>query len=146
VKYDRDKLQRLTSELLNSLEILRRLKEVPKEKFLTDSDKIGNARYRLIVAIEAMIDICNHLISKNSFRAPEDYADTFRVMKEREIFDEDFFARLVEMVKFRNRLVHLYWNVNDEIVFEILQNNLEDFQIFLDKISEALSGNEAGHD
>jgi uncharacterized protein YutE (UPF0331/DUF86 family) len=95
------------------------------------------------VAIEAMIDICNHLISKNSFRAPEDYADTFRVIKERGVFDEDFFARLVEMVKFRNRLVHLYWDVNDEVVFEILQNNLEDFQIFLDKISEALIENKA---
>ncbi len=138
MKYEGDKLQKLTSELLNSLEILKRLKKVPKEKFLTDSDKVGNARYRLIVAIEAMIDICNHLISKNSFRAPEDYADTFRVMRERGVFDKDFFARLVEMVKFRNRLVHLYWDVNDEDVFEILQNNLEDFQIFLNKISEAL--------
>lgn len=71
MRYDKDKLRKLTSELLNSLEILKRLKGVSKEKFLTDSDKVGNARYPLIVAIEVMIDICNHLISKNSFRASE---------------------------------------------------------------------------
>jgi uncharacterized protein YutE (UPF0331/DUF86 family) len=34
------------------------------------------------------------------------------------------------MVQFRNRLVHLYWEVDEEIVYAILQNNLDDFDIF----------------
>lgn len=34
------------------------------------------------------------------------------------------------MVQFRNRLVHLYWEVDAEIIYEILQKNLGDFDLF----------------
>jgi len=40
------------------------------------------------------------------------------------------------MAKFRNRLVHLYWEINPEKIFEIVQNNLEDFKLFEKKIVE----------
>ncbi len=38
------------------------------------------------------------------------------------------------MVKFRNRVVHLYQEVNDRIVYEILQSDLEDFRKFVQQI------------
>ncbi|MEK7278562.1 MAG: DUF86 domain-containing protein [Chloroflexota bacterium] len=37
---------------------------------------------------------------------------------------------LRQMVSFRNRVVHLYWNVDDAIVYDIVQHNLGDFKIF----------------
>jgi len=51
------------------------------------------------------------------------------------IIDQDLCERLV-MAKFRNRLVHLYWKINPEKIFEIVQNNLEDFKLFEKKIVE----------
>jgi len=36
------------------------------------------------------IDICNHLISRNGFRVPEDYGNTFMVMGEVGALDMDF--------------------------------------------------------
>jgi uncharacterized protein YutE (UPF0331/DUF86 family) len=50
--------------------------------------------------------------------------------------DQDLSDRLVMMAKFRNRLVHLYWEINPEKIFEIVQNNLEDFKLFEKKIVE----------
>ena len=38
------------------------------------------------------------------------------------------------MVSFRNRTVHLYWELGDDIVYDILQNNLDDFETFVDYI------------
>jgi uncharacterized protein YutE (UPF0331/DUF86 family) len=42
------------------------------------------------------------------------------------------------MAKFRNRLVHLYWQIDDVQVHEIIQSRLDDFKKFLDDLSEFL--------
>lgn len=39
------------------------------------------------------------------------------------------------MAKFRNRLIHLYWEVDNEQVHEILQLRLDGFKRFLDYIA-----------
>ncbi len=79
--------------------------------------------------------MCNHIISRNGYRVPEDYADTFRVMAEVGTITEDFSEELIKMAKFRNRLVHIYWEINDKQLYQILQNNLDDFKKLLDSIA-----------
>ena len=51
--------------------------------------------------------MCNHIISRNGYRVPEDYGDTFKVMGEAGAFNPDFSEELKKMAKFRNRLVSL---------------------------------------
>lgn len=42
------------------------------------------------------------------------------------------------MAKFRNRVVHLYFKVDDEMIYKILQDNLEDFEVFIKDIIKIL--------
>ncbi len=137
--FNTDKISRLVSEMRKAINHLKSLQASGKESFLTNPDKIGSARYYFIVAIESAIDICNHIISQNGYRAPEDYADTFQVMGEQGAFDKDFIRQLKDMAKFRNRLIHLYWEVDDEQVYEILKSRLNDFKKYLDYIAVFLS-------
>ena len=137
--FNTDKISRLVSEMRKAINHLKSLQASGKELFLTNPDKIGSARYYFIVAIESAIDICNHIISQNGYRAPEDYADTFQVMGEQGAFDKDFIRQLKDMAKFRNRLIHLYWEVDDEQVYEILKSRLNDFKKYLDYIAVFLS-------
>ncbi len=116
MEFDEEKVTKLSSELFNAFERLKELATLPKDDFLSNPYFIASAKYFLIIAIEAAIDMCNHVISMNRLRIPEDYADTFRVMGEIGFFDKEFVDRLVQMARFRNRLVHLYWNVDDEIL------------------------------
>ncbi|MCG0278958.1 MAG: DUF86 domain-containing protein, partial [Thermanaeromonas sp.] len=88
----------------------------------------------LVVCIEAAIDLCNHIIAKNRWRVPEDYADTFRIMGENKALPEDFIPNLVNMARFRNRLVHRYWDVDDKKVYTILQENLVDLERFINEL------------
>lgn len=80
-----------------------------------------------------------HVISRNGLRVPEDYADTFRVMAEAGALENGFAQQLRNMAKFRNRLVHLYWEVDDRQLYEILQNRLDHFKTFLDRLSTFLN-------
>jgi uncharacterized protein YutE (UPF0331/DUF86 family) len=137
-RFNIDKITRLVSELRKSTTYLTSLKVGGMESFLTNPDKIGSAKYHFIVAIEAAIDICNHIIAQNGYRAPEDYADTFQVLAENGAFGDELTQTLKEMAKFRNRLTHLYWEVNDDQVFKILQSRLHDFKAFLDGVAAFL--------
>jgi uncharacterized protein YutE (UPF0331/DUF86 family) len=133
--FNPDKITKLVSEMRKAVNRLNILKTLDNETFLNDPDKIGSAKYNFVVAIEAAIDICNHVISQNSYRVPDDYADTFQVLGEQGAFDTDFINGLKEMAGFRNRLIHLYAEVDDEQVYSILRSRLDDFKTFLDKIA-----------
>ncbi len=137
-QFDHETMVKLVSELRKNVARLQDLSLLTEAEFLTDPDKIGSAKYHFIVAIESCIDMCNHVISRNGFRAPEDYGDTFRVMNEEGALELDFSDDLVNMAKFRNRLVHIYLEVENKQVYEILQDRLNDFKKFVDSISNFL--------
>jgi len=90
LEINEDKVRKLCHELKKALTRLKALASLPQEEFVNDPDKVGSAKYHFIVAIEAAIDLCNHIITKNNYRPPEDYSDTFRVMGEAKIFDGAF--------------------------------------------------------
>ncbi|MHC4216533.1 MAG: type VII toxin-antitoxin system HepT family RNase toxin, partial [Planctomycetota bacterium] len=106
--------------------------------------KIASAKYHFIVVIESSIDMCNHIISRNGYRVPEDYGDTFRVMREEGAFDTEFSEELVKMEKFRNRLVHLYWEIDDTRIYKILEGNLGDLNKFIKLIAGFLEWDTKG--
>ena len=140
--YQRDKLERFTSEIYESLNKLKELSRLDFPQFTDDVHKVASAKYFLIVAIESAIDLSNHIISKNRFRQPEGYADTFRVLEEEGILEEKFADELEKMARFRNRLVHIYWEVDDEVIYDILNENIEDLDRFVQDITKFLNEDE----
>lgn len=134
-QFNPDKITLLISEMRKAVNRLKSLKDLDKEAFLNDPDKISSSKYNFVIGIECAIDICNHIISQNGYRIPEGYADTFQVLGEQGVFNTDFVGDLKEMAKFRNRLIHLYMEVNDELVHDILQSKLDDFKSFMDAVA-----------
>jgi uncharacterized protein YutE (UPF0331/DUF86 family) len=66
------------------LDQLRQLAKVPREEFAHDLVRLGAAKYYLQVAVECCIDMANHVIAREGFRAPESYADSFTYWPSRE--------------------------------------------------------------
>ena len=124
--------------MLSALQRLEDLGKLSEAEFAADPHKVGSAKYHLIVAIEGTVDLSNHIISKNGFRTPEDYADTFRVMEEKGVFDTEFAGSLIQMARFRNRLVHIYWDIDDTEIYRIIRTRLQDIRRFLREIGNFL--------
>ncbi|MBS1113016.1 MAG: hypothetical protein H6Q92_779 [Nitrospirae bacterium] len=84
--------------------------------------------------IETCVDIANHIISDVGMRIPETYADTFKVLYENKIINQELFSVMGKMAKFRNVVVHQYEVIDSAIVILILQKHLSDFQQFRNSI------------
>lgn len=123
-------LSRLFTDFNEALGKLKRLAEHSQREFLEHYEKIDSAKYNFIVTIESLIDICNRLIAKQKLGSPEDYADVVRLMKGKGVIEETLAQRLIQMVKFRNMLVHVYWKIENDKVYQYLTENLEDFESF----------------
>lgn len=127
-----DKFEQLDEFLF----LLERIKRTAPESFLKDKLLIGGAKYYLQVSIECCLDVANHIIAAEVFRAPKDYADAFKVLEENDVLDEDLGVKLRQMAKFRNRLVHLYGEIDDAYVHAFIKNDLQDILDFKKAVAE----------
>lgn len=117
-----------------SLKRLSDLSRIPENTFLENFIYFDSAKYNLITAIEAVIDICNHIISRKSFEIPATSADSIKILVKNKVLSAEYQDKFVSMVKFRNKAVHLYLEIRNEEVYEILQQHLRDFEVFIKAI------------
>lgn len=85
-------------------------------------------------AIENVIDICSILNSDLSLGVPSDDEDIITNLEVNKVLNKKTIKVVRNMKSFRNILVHKYGKIDDEIAFEILHNNLYDFDIFRKEI------------
>lgn len=91
----------------------------------------------LITAIEDALAAANHVIASERYRAPSDYADAFRVLREAGVLAPDLAERLESMARLRNLLVHVYADVDDRRVHQFLGRDIQDLDRFADALLRA---------
>ena len=131
-----DKLKRKFIQLDGYLEVLEKVADISEKVFLKDKIVIGSAKYYLQVSIECCLDVANHIIAAERFRAPEDYADSFAILEENDIYTGDLCQKLMQMAKFRNRLVHLYGEIDNSYVYKFLHKDLDDIRAYRKTVME----------
>ena len=133
-----DRLRELAGHVRDSVRQLRELGQSPRQAFLAEARSVNSAKYLLIVATEAALDICNHLAARRGARSPEDYADCMAIMAEIGVIDDDLKGRMMRMARFRNLLVHLYARVDDAQVHRVIRENLDDLERYLASVGRYL--------
>lgn len=67
---------------------------------------------------------------------PRSYADIFRVLRDESLLTGELAERLMAMARFRNVLVHLYAEVDEERVLKILRSSLGDLDAFVNSLRQ----------
>lgn len=129
-----DKLQ-IIQETLLKLVTLSRLSE---EEFLLDFRNYDSTKYNFIKVIEAIIDISNHIIARKGLGVPRTFSDTFEILNKAGLISKEESEIYKRMARFRNRLVHFYHEVDENEVYIILKNNLEDIRSFVNFVEKIL--------
>jgi len=130
MKLDQELILGRCQEIADSLGRLAQISQEPKEIFLQDKDLQDIGCYRLLVAIEAALALCFHIAAKKLSKVPEDYAGCFALLGESEIISAELAVRLQKMARFRNLLVHMYWKIDYEAVYNIISDSAHDLRDF----------------
>jgi uncharacterized protein YutE (UPF0331/DUF86 family) len=127
---DPDRVRSKLDDISRSVSRLRLFQAMERTAFLADEDSQDIARSRLLTAIEAALNICYYVTARSLRRVPEEYAQCFILLGESGLLPSDLARRLAAMARLRNRLVHLYWEVDYGQVYDIIARDLGDLQAF----------------
>ena len=139
--FDPDKLLQKISTIEDCVAKLEVLANLTEASFLVDFRNSSSAKYLLQIAIEAMIDISNHIIARERLGKPETHKQAFEKLAVAGFIQPENVPTYFLMSKFRNKVVHMYHEINDRMIFNILQANIADFQKFIAEINTAITQN-----
>lgn len=95
-------------EIRESLNRIRAYIGLPDAEFLTVERNLCSVVHLLLVCIEAVVSVCTPLLAKAARRSPVSYAECFEEQYQMGLQDESLAGRWVQMVRYRNALVHRF--------------------------------------
>lgn len=111
---------------------MEKFRKMELEEFLKDKDYYFLASYHLRVAIEAVLVISTHILSRlPSNGKKKDYTEVILSLADYNILPKTFAQKIKGMPGYKNRLVHLYWKIKPEEILTIIKDDLDDFSQFI---------------
>ena len=129
-----EKLKKRISEVREHKEKIEKYSSIPDIDFWKDERNLLAIKHLLLQSIEACGSICSHILAKKFFKSPSSFPECFEILFNSGVIDKELSTKLREMARFRNILVHRYWEIEDKKILEYARNNLEDFDRFLESI------------
>jgi uncharacterized protein YutE (UPF0331/DUF86 family) len=102
-----------------------------KEVFLQDKRNPLSLKYLLIEEVEAITDVCQHMLARVNGIACMGYVDCIVKAGENGIITPNLANKLRRLADLRNSLIHRYWIIRDEELFNICKENIKDFEEFI---------------
>ncbi|WP_204807670.1 type VII toxin-antitoxin system HepT family RNase toxin [Mycobacterium riyadhense] len=130
---DETRILRLLRGIADDLAVLRRESAADQAR-RADPIWLRGVKYTFITAIEACIDIGQHICSTRGWGPPSDNGDALRLLGAHGVLTADLADAMRKAVGFRNVLVHEYIQVSDDIVIGRL-GNLEDLERFVEQVA-----------
>lgn len=136
IKLDKKILEHRIKLIELHVQRLRGLKNLSPGRFaLPDSFDI--AAWNLRCALEAIFDVCNHIVSRIPGVKAGEYKQIATEMGKQGIVPKEFAEeKLEKMAGYRNRLTHFYFEVSPKEMYDIVQKDLGDFDIFLENVKK----------
>lgn len=101
-------------------------------------ERVFARRYLVQAGIQLCIDLANHVIASSGWATAVDFRDAFERLEEHGVLDAQLARRLREMVGMRNRLVHLYDEVDDGLIARAAAEDLGDWSAFAQAVAGLL--------
>lgn len=131
-------------EVRKRLTILdKNFKNIPEKEFVKDERVNAAAERHLQVAIQACIDIANHIVASLGIERPmKDTAEVFSSLEQEKFIPKRFVETMTKMTGYRNVLVHDYLEVDRHITYQNIQKRLPDLSKFAKYIEEFIEKQE----
>lgn len=143
VALDQDSVNEKLKKLRTITAKLGQLKNEPYEKFLADYKISDTALHNLVLGVEVVVDIGNHLLAEVYQMSADSYADVITKLAEAGVVPRAFADENADMARFRNLIIHEYGQIDLEKVYNYLQKAPDIFREFA-RYYQALLEQETG--
>jgi uncharacterized protein YutE (UPF0331/DUF86 family) len=119
-------------------EMLRGMRALPLESFERFADDARNraaADSYLRRALEALMDLGRHILSKGLGRPVSEYKDVPRQLLAAGVLDQEAAQRMTDMAGYRNRLVHFYDEVTSEELYRICTERIGEIATLVNQLT-----------
>lgn len=122
-----DKLFRLQE----SIRIIEELLSEKKEEVINDERLKSALYFNLIISIETILDIGNHLLAESFNKPAGSYKDIILGLGEKGIISKEFSLSNQDMGDFRNKIIHDYDSIDDTKAYQYAVKAPEIFKSFM---------------
>lgn len=136
------KKEAVRRKLANMKEYLKELETLSKRDL---EGYLGNFEYRraverlIQIIVETAVDCNNLIVISLGERPPIGYKESFLKLAKLKVISPEFASSLIPFVSLRNRIVHEYEEIKDELVFASIRQVLGEFAKYQKMVAKFIS-------
>jgi len=124
------------AEIERELDYLETVLAETDKKILRNPHYLAGLKYSVLLITEAIGSILQHILARQYKIAVSGLAETMFRAGQVGVVPPDMARRFEALARFRNRLVHRYWTVDDRTFLRNLRNGFAEFQAFVSLMRE----------
>ena len=129
-----DILERKLYQIEKSLHKIKVYKSLTYDDFISHPVARDVVEYNLFIIINCMVDVVNHIVADDGLGEIDMLSDGFRILIDNGYWTKQQADIYIKMVAFRNMIAHQYTDVDARVVYNILQEKLEDISKFMQQV------------
>jgi uncharacterized protein YutE (UPF0331/DUF86 family) len=137
---DKDVIRRKLARIVSCLSRIARIRSCPVEQYAADADMQAIMERQLELLVGAAVDCNIHILVQSGHAAPADAYTSFLEASRTGALSADLAARLAPSTGLRNRLAHVYEDIDPALVYAGLHEALELYPRYVQAIEEYLGG------
>lgn len=116
--------------LERNVSFLQTYAKMPKSVFVEDFTVNGAALHYMVECIEIIVDIGIHILSEDFNEQANSYIDSILQLGQKKIVPKKFADDNQTMARFRNRIIHVYGDMDLRLVYDFLKDSPVIFKKF----------------
>lgn len=117
-------------------EDLREMRDVPKAEYVDDTVTQRAVERTLMNVIQSRVDLAQHIRASGELSPSGTSKEEIEALANADIISEETEARIAEAVGFRNVLAHRYGDIDHDVVYGVLQEDLHWFDRFQREVAQ----------
>jgi uncharacterized protein YutE (UPF0331/DUF86 family) len=135
MQIEAEKIKKRVAEINEAKEGIVRIVSLSDKELLANKESMAALKYYLLQIVEAVGSICVHIAAKKFNKGVSAFGECFEILNEEGLLNDDLTLRLRKMAKFRNKLMHQYWGIDDVKILEYAKKDLGDIDDFIRAIN-----------
>ena len=135
---DKNLIKEKLKRILNYLDELKPILAIPYKEYRKNYTNYRTTERNIQLIVDTAVDINDNLILAMSGKPPADYYESFIRIGELEILSFDLSKKLASSAGLRNKLVHEYEKIDDNLLYIEAKKNLKNYLEYVKLVNKYL--------